>query len=68
MLQIILTNEHLKGLFKSNFDLANFAIRLARYYIKSGHEVTIESLLQEVRRNPHDSYVKDLEELDASDK
>jgi hypothetical protein len=48
-----LTNEKLKGLFKSNFDLANYAIRLARHYVKAGHEVSVDSLLKEVQINPH---------------
>jgi hypothetical protein len=55
-----LTNEGLKGLFKSNFDLANFAIRLARYYVKSGHEIAVDSLLSHVRKNPNE----DLDELE----
>lgn len=63
-----LTNEGLKGLFKSNFELANYAIRLGRYYVKSSHEVVIDDLLDEVRRNPNLQYVKDLENLDIEEK
>ena len=55
-----LTNEGLKGLYKSSFDLTNYAIRLARYYVKSGHEISVDSLLGQVRRNPHE----DLEALE----
>ncbi|HSW86382.1 MAG TPA: hypothetical protein VLG49_02660 [Rhabdochlamydiaceae bacterium] len=62
-----LTNEKLKGLFKSNFDLANHAIRLARHYIKAGHEVTLDSLLNEVQKHPHDEHFKDLEKMEASE-
>jgi hypothetical protein len=49
----LLTNENLKGLFKSNFELANTAIRIAKYYVKCGQEVDIEHLLNELRKNPH---------------
>ena len=49
-----LTNEKLKKLFKNNFDLASYAIRLAEYYIRSGHEVHVDDLLEEIRRNPHE--------------
>jgi hypothetical protein len=62
-----LTNEKLKCLFKNNFDLANYAIRLARYSIKSGHEVSIDDLLDEVRRHPNPQYLKDLEMSDMAD-
>jgi hypothetical protein len=65
--QSTLTNEVLKGLFKNNFDLANHAIRLARHYVKSGHEISIDSILQEIRRNPHESYIDDLQNLDDND-
>lgn len=56
----LLTNQTLRGLFKSNFELANQAIRLARFYIKSGHEVSMGKLLNEIRRNPSEQYLKDL--------
>ena len=49
-----LTNEKLKKLFKNNFDLASYAIRLAEYYIRSGHEVHVDDLLEEIRKNPHE--------------
>ncbi len=50
----------LRGLFKNNFELANQAIRLARFYIKSGHEVSMRKLLNEIKRNPSEQYLKDL--------
>jgi hypothetical protein len=62
-----LTNESLKGLFKNNFNLANYAIRLGRYYIKSGHEISLEGLLDQVRRHPNEQYLKDLQEADSAD-
>lgn len=55
-----LTNQSLRGLFKNNFELANQAIRLARFYIKSGHEVSMTKLLNEIKRNPSEQYLKDL--------
>ena len=62
-----LTNESLRGLFKSNFELANQAIRLARFYIKSGHEVTMTKLLSEIKRNPSDQYLKDLQRMEEEE-
>ncbi len=48
-----LTTQSVKVLFKSNFDLTAYAIKLARSYIRSGVEVTLEQLLDDIRRNPH---------------
>ena len=48
-----LTSERLKALFKSNFELANYAMRLARYKIIAGHEVNVDELLEEVLMHPH---------------
>lgn len=59
-----LTNEGLRGLFKSNFELANQSIRLARFYIKSGHEITMTKLLNEIKRNPSEEYLKDLMQME----
>lgn len=59
-----LTNESLRGLFKSNFELANQSIRLARFYIKSGHEITMTKLLNEIKRNPSEQYLKDLMQME----
>lgn len=47
-----LTNEALKKHFHDNFELAQFAINVARYLIRSGHEVDIPYLLKEIQRNP----------------
>jgi len=58
----LLTNESLKALFKNNFDLANYVMRLARYYVASGREVNIDHLLDEVRKNP--KILETLKELD----
>jgi hypothetical protein len=57
-----LTTQGLRALFKSNFDLAAYAIRLARSYIRSGHEISLEKVLEEVRRNPHQNGEEELED------
>ncbi len=62
-----LTNQSFRGLFKNNFDLANQAIRLARFYIKSGHEVSLTKLLNEIKRNPGEQYLKDLQKMEEED-
>ncbi len=62
-----LTNESLKGLFRSNFDLANQAIRLAKFYIRSGHEVSLTKLLNEIKRNPSEQYLKDLQRMEEEE-
>jgi hypothetical protein len=62
-----LTNQGLRGLFKSNFELANQAIRLARFYIKSGHEISMGKLLNEIKRNPSEQYLKDLMQMEEED-
>lgn len=62
-----LTNEYLRGLFKSNFELANQVIELARFYIRSGREVSLTKLLDEIKRNPEKDYVNVLRELDSKE-
>jgi hypothetical protein len=62
-----LTNQSLRGLFKSNFELANHAILLALFYIKSGHEVTMAKLLNEIKRNPSEQYLKDLQKMEEEE-
>lgn len=62
-----LTNQSLRGLFKNNFDLTNQAIRLARFYIKSGHEVSMGKLLNEIKRNPSEQYLKDLQKMEEEE-
>lgn len=62
-----LTNETIKGLFKNNFLLVNQAINLARFYMKSGHEVKMSKLLQELKNNPSEEYLKDLQALEDAD-
>ncbi|QZA58966.1 hypothetical protein [Candidatus Rhabdochlamydia porcellionis] len=62
-----LTNEYLRGLFKSNFELANQIIELARFYIRSGREVNLTKLLDETKRNPQKDYIEVLSQLDSEE-
>jgi hypothetical protein len=62
-----LTNETIKGLFKNNFLLVNQAINLARFYMRAGHEVKMGKLLQELKNNPSEEYLKDLQALEDAD-
>lgn len=62
-----LTNESLKKTFKNNFELALYAIGAARYYIKSGHEINIDTLLYDISRNPQQYRVEELEAMDKAD-
>lgn len=62
-----LTHERLRGIFKNNFELANYAIRLGTYLMRSGHEVTLDGLLEEVRKNPTESYLTELQRMDLED-
>lgn len=62
-----LTNEGLKGLFKSNFDLAVYAIKLGKYYLKSGHEASADSILEQIRKNPRQYEIGELEELEEAE-
>lgn len=55
-----LTNETLKGICKSNFELARYAILLGRHYIKAGQEVEICDLLDEVKAHPDPSYLDEI--------
>ena len=63
-----LTNEALKKHFKDNFELALFTINVARYLIKSGHEVDIPQLLKEIQKNPTLYTPEQLEALDKADR
>jgi len=44
----LITNEELKKKFSSNFDLANFAIDLAKSYIKQGAGKTLTEIIEEL--------------------
>jgi hypothetical protein len=57
-----LTNESLRGICKSNFELARYAILLGRYYVRGGQEVDMSDLLDEVKANPDPRYLDELAE------
>jgi hypothetical protein len=63
----VLTNQNLKAVFKNNFKLVNQAINLARFYIRSGHEFKMNKLLHELKNNPDEQYLKDLQALEESE-
>ena len=63
-----LTNEALKKHFSDNFELAQFAINVARYLIKSGHEVDVPDLLKEIQKNPDMYTPENLELLAKAEK
>jgi len=48
-----LTKETFKEIFDDNFEMTNFAIRLAQQQIHSGNEeLNVTELLNEIRRHP----------------
>lgn len=55
-----LTNESLKGICNSNFELAHFAIGLGRYYIKSGRETHLTDIIREIKKHPNPKYLEEL--------
>lgn len=59
-----LTNESLKGICNSNFELAHFAIELARYYIRSGRETSLREIVRDVKKHPNPQYLEELKEID----
>lgn len=62
-----LTTEYLRSLFKNNFDLTNYAIRLSRFYVHAGREVDLSMLLQEVYKHPNETYLDVLEEMEKEE-
>jgi hypothetical protein len=50
MAKKFLTNERLKVKFKSNFALANFAIKTGRECVLSGKFSTLDELINDIRR------------------
>lgn len=56
-----LTNEKLKGFFKNNFELTNYAIKLVRQTMREGQEMNIDLLLEQIQKEPH-LFTKDEEE------
>lgn len=48
-----LTKEAFKKLFKDNFEMTNYAIKVAQDQIHSGNEdLSLTELLREIRRHP----------------
>lgn len=48
-----LTNEGLSSLFSDNFQLAITAIKLAQNEVNTGHEVTMQNVLAQIKLHPH---------------
>jgi hypothetical protein len=62
-----MTSEVFRGLFKNNFQLVNQAIRLGRFYIKAGHDLRLNELLDELKAHPSPDYIKDLQEAEKAE-
>lgn len=60
----LLTNETLKGICESNFELVHYAIKLARYYMQSGRDTSLKEVLRDVKRHPNPSYLQELISID----
>ena len=58
-----LTNEQLKSLFKSNFDLATYAMQIARYQIAAGQETSVQMILDDILKNPREYALHDLADM-----
>jgi len=63
-----LTGEALKKHFKNNFELALYAINVAHYFIKSGHEVNVSDLLRDIQKNPQAYRPEELEALERAER
>lgn len=59
-----LTNELMKGISDSNFNLIHYAIKLARYYMQSGRETSLKEILRDVRKHPNPHYIEELKNID----
>lgn len=60
----MLTTEKLKEDFDNNFDLALYAIKYGRFEMKAGREVTLDNILELVRRHPNPSYLQELQAIE----
>ena len=63
-----LTNEALKGICESSFELAHYAIALGRYYIRSGREIHLVDIIRDVKRHPDPKYIEELHHIDEIEK
>ncbi|MBM3198307.1 MAG: hypothetical protein FJZ58_03520 [Chlamydiae bacterium] len=59
-----LTNESLRKQFRNNFTLTNYAIALGRYHIRRGDQLSLQELVKEVRDNPTEQHLENLEKVD----
>ncbi|MDN3505679.1 MAG: hypothetical protein P0S96_00415 [Simkaniaceae bacterium] len=59
-----MTNEALKNICRSNFELAHFAIKLGRYYIQSGRDTHLRDIIRDIKKNPDPKYIDELREVD----
>ena len=59
-----MTNEAMKGICESNFELIHYSINLARYYMQSGRETSLKEVLRDVRRHPNPHYIEELKNID----
>jgi|GEM_PF-1162773 len=59
-----MTNEALKNICSSSFELAHFAIKLGRYYIHSGREIQLREIIRDIKKHPDPSYIDELREID----
>jgi hypothetical protein len=59
-----MTNEALKNICNSNFELAHFAIELGRYYIRSGRETHLREIIRDIKKHPDPKYLAELQEID----
>lgn len=60
-----LTKECIRKHYNDNFEMTDYAIRLARYAIHSGAEIVLDRFLDEVKRNPHQFTREEIEELES---
>jgi hypothetical protein len=51
MAKKFLTNEKIKNKFRSNFALANYAIKVGRENVLGGRFTTLDDLLVEIKRS-----------------
>lgn len=63
-----LTNESMRGICNSSFELTHYAIELGRYYIASGREASLKDILKDIRKHPNPEYIEELKAIDSIEK
>lgn len=63
-----LTNEALRGIFASNFELAKYGIDLWRYMIHSGKEMRLSEVMKILKKHPTPQYLEELRKIDEIEK